>query len=96
MISALKLDNVPISPDMFNKIDKRTQKKLKKHLDDDKKILDEQSRSCQTWKNIPRFNMDLIMGKQMDKKNKQERLAKTLARKKQNDITSFFKEDPYD
>ena len=41
MISALKLDNVPISPDMFNKIDKRTQKKLKKHLDDDKKILDE-------------------------------------------------------
>ena len=82
MINALKLDNVAISPEMFNKIDKRTQKKLKKHLDDDSRILDEQSRSCQTWKNIPRFNMDLIMGKQMDKKNKADRLQKVLAKRK--------------
>ena len=95
MINALKLDNVTISPAMFNTIDKRTQKKLKRHLDDDSRILDENSRSCQTWKNVPRFNMDMVMGNCMDKKAKQEKIAKALLKKKQHDVKSFFVQDPY-
>ena len=31
----------------------------------------------------------------MDKKNKADRLQKVLAKRKQNDITSFFEVDPY-
>jgi len=49
---------------------KNIAKKLRKHLNDDSRILDADSRSRQTWDNIPRFHMDLIMGKMNDKKKK--------------------------
>lgn len=39
--------------------------------------------------------MDLIMGKSNDKKKKQERLDKVLAKKKQKDIKNFLEVDPY-
>jgi hypothetical protein len=39
--------------------------------------------------------MDLIMGKNNDKKKKQERLDKVLAKRKQNDIKNFLEVDPY-
>jgi len=89
------LDQIPISTSLLSSIDKRTQKKLRKHLDDEEKILDSNSRSKQTWENIPRFHMDLIMGKTNDKKKKQERLDKVLKKQKQNDIKTFLEVDPY-
>ncbi len=56
------IDEQLITPEMFATVDKRTQKKLRRHLNDEEKILGEESRSCQTWKNVPRFHMDFIMG----------------------------------
>lgn len=70
MQPGVMIDGALITPELFTSVDKRTQKKLKRHLDDDEKILGSESRSCQTWKNVPRFHMDLIMGKNNDKKKK--------------------------
>lgn len=39
---------------------------------------------------MPRFHMDLIMGKNNDKKKKQEKIEKALAKRKQNDLKKFF------
>lgn len=64
-------------------------------MDDEEKILDEGSRSKQTWKNIPRFNMDMIMGKTNDKKKAQEKRLKIFKKQKQNDIKKFLEMDPY-
>jgi hypothetical protein len=92
---SMMLDQMPITPQMLQGVDKRTQKKLRKHLDDEEKILSSESRSKQTWDNIPRFHMDLIMGKNLDKKRKQEKIDKVLAKKKQKDIKNFLEVDPY-
>ena len=74
----MMIDDTLITPELLNSVDKRTQKKLRR-FGDEEKILDSESRSCQTWKNVPRFHMDHIMGKTNDiKKKKQERIDKVL------------------
>lgn len=76
------IDDALITPELLLSVDKRTQKKLRRHFDDEEKILTSESLSCKTWKYVPRFHMDLIMGKTNDKKKKQERLDKILAKRK--------------
>ncbi len=64
-------------------------------MNDDDKILDQNSRSVQTWNNIPRFHQDIINGKSFQKKKKQEKLDRCLKKKQQRGMDNFLETDPY-
>jgi hypothetical protein len=55
-------------------------KEPKKKLNDGEKILGNESRSVQFWKNLPRFHQDIINGNNQVKKKKRERLERSLKR----------------
>ena len=55
-------------------------------------MLGENSRSMQSWKNVPRFHMDKIMGR-TDRDRKQEKLQKILKKRRQRGIESFLDND---
>ena len=81
-----------LTPEMVKQIKRGG---LKKHLNDDTKILDNNSRSVQTWSCIPRFHHDIINGKNFEKKKRAEKLEKSLKKQNQKGIGSFLETDPY-
>lgn len=60
---------------------KYNSEKKKKKLKGEKEILTENSRSLQSWNNVPRFHMDKLMGKS-EKEKRQERVEKLLKKRK--------------
>lgn len=71
-----------MTPEILNQINSKNKRQaLKRHLNDDEKILDQNSRSVQTWSNVPRFHQDIINGKSFQKKKKQEKLDRVLKKK---------------
>lgn len=68
--------------------------KLRKN-DDEHDILGENSKSVQTWSNVPRFHMERMIGGISDKQKRLEKIAEKNKKANQKGISSFLEIDPY-